>query len=371
MNNKRLSNFDLMKIISMLFIILYHILMHGNVLNNTTGKLNITLTFIMLTLLVHVNSFVLVTGYFQYNKEFKLSKLISLNNSMWFYKVVILIIFTFLGITTLSKIETFKILMPINYNDYWFIAIYSFLYLISPLLNIVIKNINKYQHKLTIIIMFLILCVLSTLTYQVAYNNNVGYSLSNFIMLYFIGAYISKYNIKILKKIDKKTIRIICILIMLLSSSLNTFIFASINSIQNRGEILNYIYDIISSAKYSYCNPLVVIQSISYFYFFKTLNIKNKLITNISSLTFGIYLIHDNNLIRLYLYKNILKLPFITIYSSSIIPKMLLYTILIFITCSIIELVRKIIFKFFYNRKISYKIRKKVIRYFNKKGITW
>ena len=54
MKKERLSNFDLLKIVSMLFIILGHILLHGNVLNNTIGTTNMLLTFIMLILMVHV-----------------------------------------------------------------------------------------------------------------------------------------------------------------------------------------------------------------------------------------------------------------------------------------------------------------------------
>jgi len=371
MKNKRLSNFDLMKIISMLFIILGHILMHGNVLSNTTGKTNVILTFIMIFIMVHVNSFVLVTGYFQYKKQFKLSKLISLNNSMWFYKVIIMLIFLGLGLITMSKIDIFKTLMPINYDDYWFISTYLLLYISTPLLNILINNLSKNQHKLTIIIMFLILAILPTITMQVAYNNNRGYSVANFIMLYFIGAYISKYDFKIFKEMDNKVVRVFCVLITLLMAAINLFIFGTINTIQNKGEILTYIYDIIENGKYSYCNPLIIIQTISYFYLFKTLNIKSKIITYISSLTFGVYLIHDNKIIRSYLYTNILKLPKTTIYTNRIIIQIIIYTILIFVVCAIIELIRKLIFKFIYNRKLSNKIRNRIKMKFKKCNINW
>ena len=37
MENKRNSNFELMRIVSMAFIVLWHIIMHGNVLSNCTN----------------------------------------------------------------------------------------------------------------------------------------------------------------------------------------------------------------------------------------------------------------------------------------------------------------------------------------------
>ncbi len=43
-------------------------------------------------------------GYFRCDKKFKINRLISMNNSGWFYKVLFLIIFLLIGI----KIETLK-----------------------------------------------------------------------------------------------------------------------------------------------------------------------------------------------------------------------------------------------------------------------
>lgn len=263
MKEKRLSNFDLMKIISMLFIILWHILMHGKVLQNTTGNLNIFLTIVMFFIRVHVNSFVLVTGYFQYKKEFKIFKLISLNNAMWFYKSIILIIFLYYGLVDVGLIEKIKVFLPINYNDYWFIHYYLLLYLSSPLLNIIIKNIDKKKHRLIIIMMFMILSVLSTITNQEGYNNFFGYSLGNFIMLYFIGSYISKYDINIVKKINKCLIFIILIIISVLS----TLLIFKVNDIVTMNEYLLRIKNIIINTQYSYCTPTIILQSILYFYF--------------------------------------------------------------------------------------------------------
>lgn len=39
----RQSNFELMRILSMIFIIISHILVHGKVLDNTTGVLHLLL----------------------------------------------------------------------------------------------------------------------------------------------------------------------------------------------------------------------------------------------------------------------------------------------------------------------------------------
>ena len=58
----RQSNFELMRILSMVFIIISHILIHGKVLDNTAGVLHLFFTLLMSFALVHVNSFVLISS---------------------------------------------------------------------------------------------------------------------------------------------------------------------------------------------------------------------------------------------------------------------------------------------------------------------
>ena len=69
----RNSNFELMRIISMVFIILWHIILHGNMISNSTNEsIKFLLNFIQYILVIHVNSFVVLSGYFQSKSNFKL-----------------------------------------------------------------------------------------------------------------------------------------------------------------------------------------------------------------------------------------------------------------------------------------------------------
>ena len=73
---KRLSNFELMRIISMFLIALWHFLLFGKMEEGTFGVTQNVIILLKAITLVHVNSFVLLTGYFNYDKKFKLSKVI-------------------------------------------------------------------------------------------------------------------------------------------------------------------------------------------------------------------------------------------------------------------------------------------------------
>ena len=66
---ERLSNFELMRIISMFLIVMWHTTLHSETYTSAHGFLRFMLDIIMCLCVVHVNSLVMVTGYFQCNKR--------------------------------------------------------------------------------------------------------------------------------------------------------------------------------------------------------------------------------------------------------------------------------------------------------------
>ena len=83
------SNYELLRIVSMLFIITWHILIHGMVLYRTSGSVNFSFNFLFMIIVVHVNLFMLITGYYQSKSEFKLKKVISFLIHIAFYILII------------------------------------------------------------------------------------------------------------------------------------------------------------------------------------------------------------------------------------------------------------------------------------------
>lgn len=75
--------------------------------------------------------------------------------------------------------------------------------------------------------------------------------------------------------------------------------------------VRNYI-SLIST--YQIGSIFTLVAAISIFYFFKNLNIKNnKFINFIASTTFGCYLIHDNTVIRPFLWKNLFDMNIVMV----------------------------------------------------------
>ena len=110
-----------------------------------------------------------------------------------------------------------------------------------------------------------------------------------------------------------------------------------------------------------YSNPIVIIQAIAFFLLFETFDFKSKIINNISKLTLGIYMIHDNSYLRTIIY-GVTDISNNVISSYRFIFYVIIVAFLLFIICGFIEFIRQKVFKFIYDRKISLKIRD---RYYN------
>ena len=363
----RQSNFELMRILSMIFIIVYHILVHGKVLDNTNGVLHLFFIFIMSFMLVHVNSFVLLAGYFNYNKEFSWNKFFKSFNQAWFYQVVIVLMGFFTGIVSFSKIDLINNLSPF-FNAYWYVFCYLCLYLLSPFLNRLISNLSQKEHKKLILLFLFLFSFIPFITKQESIANS-GLTLVNFIMLYFIGSYLKKYPISEnfhFKNYSKSKLQIIFILGFICFGLLHFAVYQlGAGALSFNNSLLIRIGNIFQTSFQTYSAPFVIFMSVCYFLWFGTLNIKSKVINFIASLVFGVYLIHDNRIIRehLYYWLDINNDTLIT--SGFIICKILIATIIIFVSCIIIEFIRQKLFIFVKNRKIYMKCKDKVLNYIN------
>ncbi len=360
MKEIRNSNHEIMRILSMFFIVLGHVLLFGGLLETTNPNVSIIYNFIEFILIIHVNSYVLVSGYYQSKSSFKQSKLWKIINASWFYRVVIMILFSTLGIISISKGQVIKDLLPVTLDNYWFIKAYILLYCLSPFLNKLINNISKTEYQKMLIVGFIVVSIIPNVTSGEFFENS-GYTLYNFLYLYLLGAYLRIYPLDksyIFKIFSKKMFQLIMIIIFFSCAMLNNIIFYYGKQIYGINSILNAISDNIKIASLAYSSPIIIIQSVAYFSLFTTLNFKSKFINRCSALMLGVYFIHENNYVRANIYKW-LGVTTGPINSLKFIPFVFLIAITIFVSCAIIEFIRQSIFSFISKKKISVKIRQK------------
>lgn len=152
---------------------------------------------------------------------------------------------------------------------------------------------SKKQLKQIIIIIIVMNCILPVFTNNLFFSSNSsnGYNLFQFLLLYFIGAYIKLYNPLENFKINLTQKRFLLLSITFLCIIFNFSLFyLGQNMLSINNSFIQYFENNIVAFNILYNNPLVLIQTISFFLFISTITIKSKFINVISSTTLGIYI---------------------------------------------------------------------------------
>ena len=367
------SGLELMRIVSMFFI------QHSGINGMVSGANRFVLTLIQAFFVVHVDSFILLTGYFQSDKNAKFSKVISIFNATWFYKLlcalgifILVNYFGFINYVDMTFDRKLISILPLDRLDNWYINCYLLIYMFSPFLNILINKMDKKQFQKLIAISFITFSIIGTLLIgDVVPSYSEGRSLLTFLLLYFVGAYLRKYPIEenpvFSKFTDKMKKYLFLIGYVFFAIVALTFMMTS-TAIMPYGKWYLELGKIFSLLNYSFLSPIVIIGAIFYFLFFKNMTFNSRIVSFIGGTTFGIYLFHENVFVRENLYKWI-GLEKYAPYGIKIVGIVLGLGLIIFIVCMVVEIIRKGIFTFFYNRKIAEKIRNKTKGFIKKLGL--
>lgn len=381
MKNKvktRNSNYELMRIISMFMVLVTHIIAHGKLIENSTGSLQLILQLIKAICIVHVNSFILVSGYYMCKSKFKLSKVLHLIFTVWIYQAIVVAFGSYVGWYNFTLAELVRELSPFNMLSYWFIKIYLLVYCISPFLNILIDNLDKKTYKRLILVSFFLFSILityssfSSFSYMKFYTNAGGFSVLNMVFLYMIGAYFQKFPIStsyIFKKNSNSLNQIIFISLFIGCFIINFLLlnFGNLLSTMDGNTIKTMGKDLLSTI-FSYDSPFVILGSVFYFLWFGTLNIKNKIINKAASAAFDVYIEHDNENLKPYLYKYI-GFSSSNVYTSLMtIPKLFVVSIFLYIVLTLVGLIRIKLFYYISKTKIFRWIKNKLFSYLNNIG---
>ena len=275
----------------------------------------------------------------------------------------------------IEPLEKIKTLLPFDYGIYWYIDCYLVLYLISPILNKLINTLSKKNYQRVIAVLFILLSIIPTITIDEVIYTRAGHSVASFIFLYLLGAYLRIYPIKgnyYFKRLTDTGRKTLFFIVIILSAIAVLFCQIVSKELIGYGTAASYLGRILEMTYLNYGSPLIIIESVAYFLFFETLNIKSKIINTIAKYTFGVYLIHENIYVRdnIYRWLGYVNINNITIKTIAI---MFITGIALFIISIIIEFFRQLVFKFIYNRKISSKFRKWYRGYFERLGfsINW
>lgn len=326
----RETNIELIRVISIIMIIAHHYALYsGFTFGNEVTVNKIIIDIFSAFGKVGVALFIIISGYFYNKSKVTVKKVISLFVQVWLYSIIGLSIGICIGSNELSIENIIKSIFPVIFGRYWFITCYILLYLFSPFLKIIIEKFEKQELKKCILLM----CFIWTIIAIIPKNKVYGSDFINFILLYMIGAYISKYEYKFFKNKRQRIIAMLTVIILMISIMIILECIAT--KIPFISEHVRH-FNALSS-------PLVLVLTVLTFEIFKEIKMKPNSLINIASTTIlGIYLIHDNIFLRDIIWEKLIKGANLINYEPIyLICNAIIGILGVFIICAIIDLLMK------------------------------
>lgn len=287
----RNSNIELFRIIVMMLIVMHHYVVNSGLIDviNASPMSVPSLFYASVGFWgkTGINCFVLITGYFMCTSKITLRKFLKLICQIYTYNVIIYIIFLIAGREETPLLSLFQqTTMLLGFSGSFTIC-FLFFWLGIPFLNILIRNLNKKQHLILVLLYLFIYTILGSIPFVEVRINYVLW----FSVLYLVASYIRRYGI-----IKNNNTRFwgLTTIFLLLSSLLSIYTITYINEniIEPRfGKTIPADYMI------SDCNHILGLAlAVSAFMYFKNLKFhNNKIINTIAASSFGVLLIHANS----------------------------------------------------------------------------
>ena len=282
----RQSNFEILRILSMLMIIAFHSVWHYKLF---IGSCEFSANKLLNDILYYggelgVNCFALISGYFLTTTNFKWKKLISMILQIYFYFYFCRIALIFFTTAPLDVYDFSSWFFPVLQGQYWFISAYIFAYILTPFLQKLIFAMNRREFEFLICSQFLIWSFFPTIfltTVGKTTENMIFYNRYVWIIfLYLVGAYIKLYGNPFFYSARRS-------LAMFVATAAVLFLYIVL--------IEFFFNDTKSAIQFWGNNSLFqMVLSLSIFSFFQNLNIGcHPKINRIATTMLGVYLLHE------------------------------------------------------------------------------
>lgn len=178
---QRNCSLDLLRVIAILMIIIFHFCYKALIFNNLSGFNKLIVAFFLHFGEIGVNLFMLITGFFLYkSNSSKTTKIIRLIYDIWFYFILNIILCAIVKDGYGVTLSTF---FPTSLGYFWYVTCYICILIFSPYLNLLIKNLEQKDYRRLLIISLIILSVIPTISGLAVASVENGPVYSRFIWL--------------------------------------------------------------------------------------------------------------------------------------------------------------------------------------------
>lgn len=293
---ERASGIELLRILCMLMIIAHHYFVHGGF---STASIAVNRGQGMFVQMLQMFGrpacliFALTSGYFLVGRgrERHGRRIVPLVAEQWFYSVLILILVLAFHLRAVSPLEMIRSLAPALFG-HWYIVGYLMLYILIPFLDPWLRSMEKKTYRRLLLALFIIWSVIPTCTlYKWHFDERdlfpVMYLTGGYIRLHGQGKYSNGRNLAV-------------------SLGAAGLMFLSVALINTWGYRLRN-EGVIGWATYfgDYNSAPGVVFAVSTFLFFSRLTFTSRTVNYLAGSMIGIYLIHDDDLVRDLLWKSL------------------------------------------------------------------
>ena len=334
---KRERNFEALRTVAMFFIVVYHCLTHGvggeydfNMSSPVSLNNLLFSDFLLVFSSIAVNLYVMISGYFLVDLDFKLSRIIRTWTCTVFYSCLITLLFVVLHVIPFDFVTIGKSFFPLSSDVYWFVTQFVGLLILSPFLAMMVRHLSCRQYVILLIGgAFICLSIIPDFPlgkrFYVAHGNSVW----SFAYLFLVAGFI-KHHVKKLSNIHLFIVGFLVTLCTLISEV-----------------ALGYQNDSIHLYWLNY-NGLPFVLTVVVFLLVRQLRVSDNVISNIlvrmAPYTFGVYLIHDHLLVRDWLWSVV---PISSYCEHWVFPLIVIgISIGIFLLGALLDSIRKQIFTF-------------------------
>jgi len=349
---KRNSNFELLRIFCMIFIVFGHLFGQGIGLDNLSVPNSIFAHSVGSFSRIAVNLFVMISAWFMMEKEFKAERVLKIYAQTWSYSVGLTFLSCLCGGGKISKGAIINMLFPFLRLSVWYVSVHISLMLISPFLNCV-KRWNIKQLRSLVLILLMLTSVMSTL--KGLQENYLSWFMW-FIFVYLFVIYLKQFALEQLRPIKS---------IVFLFGGLfgySVVVCMKIFAYRTNLQIYNILAQWLSDPK----SLIDFFISGFLFIFFARINMGfNKTINFIASSAFSVYVFHQIPAFYTVLWNSILK---VSIWRNDML--MPIYAILTVIIVYALGIVLNLIYKhmleeMFIRNRISQAVINKIDKLYN------
>ncbi len=330
---ERNANIEFLRILSMLMIMTMHCLAQTGALYDLEGPVSCYYWWLEALCVPAVNVFVLISGYFLVESQFKVQNLFRILGVVWSYSFLFSLLNSFVAGESISVGNTVQMLFPVLTKKYWFVNAYLALYLLSPFLNRLIHSISRVQFKYLLTVLLVIMVIRPTLLpRRMAQDSTAGLSVFFFIVLYFISAWERIYG----RRNKRKPVYYVLLF----------FILSFFPLLCRWGLMRVGVSEDTAVRFYSYDSANVVLQALALFFAFLSMHkLSGKYavsVNKVAKLCFAAYIIHyamNRTVWHFFHLRGII--PNVLFGTLSIITSVLI----VFFACIAIEKMRQLLLK--------------------------